>query len=1186
MTESCNFQNLNPECLNNCLESGCTIEKLTNTNCDSSCNTLVCAWDFGSCGYCSQGCFASDLNSCSTECDVPECSNGLYCQPAKECSPGCYLTMIGDGICEDECLTRSCLYDSGDCQDLQIAPDCYLVQIADGICDPACNTDVSYWDGWDCGCSPGCSPTLLSNEVCDDECNTSSCNYDQEKCSYCAENCRIENLGDSICDMACYNLDCWFDLGDCDCAIGCNALLLGNTQCDSICNSLQCGYDNYACYQCSDNCDSSLRQNHICDLGCNNADCFYDDYDCLCAKDCYPELLSNSQCDSACNTSWCEFDNNFCTQCAEGCLPFMLSDGKCDSACNTLNCNYDGWDCTCSPYCTDDLLFNTQCDQACNTLSCNFDNYLCTPCTCNPLFLANGICDLDCNSEQCAYDGGDCDCSETCEISMLGNGLCNDECNNALCAYDLGDCEYCADNCKWAYVGDGVCQSWCFVQECYYDFSDCSCNVNCISSDLVNYACDDGCEISQCNYDNFMCLECSAGCLTSMLGDGICDPACYNEACGYDLTDCSCSPLCSSITQCDYSCIISPCDYSKSICDSGEIVISIINQWLENDYSVIWDPEPCALIDQNCISLILDSQCDPLCNIQECLYDMGSCSTCTDPLCLRCIDSFCIECQSGYYSLKGQCLSYIPRAFTLYDDFAYILIPRTDVSSYQNPFEIYVSPSKVSAYEDGSFENPYSSLAVGLSAIWCRFNKVILLKGTHYLTPADLSILEIIYSTSSIVLLSSTNVYQVVNITTLMCYEDDRIGCADEPAIVLYMGFQVRFLVKYKSLLQISNVIFDGSLSLDNTCLHRSCKYCPYFEEEDGVYYNDKGQPFDGRFISTACAGYHGYSFLSFAQGGSLVMKNVTFNQFQQQFGALLDLSGTSSVFVNVSFLYIQASTQSNSAVIKQNSGSLMWILGLVTFLNYGYEYIDSLSLSPFLYVENSSYLQLKYLLFEWNIAYGEQSSIVHIKNSQIVQIEFCSFSYNWAESIIFINQDSWENLNHIIIRSCGFQNNVVNFGGIINIINKKDPKTLLIDSCVFSSNTLANGQGIVSIRGYENSIGDMPEIVLNNLQFIGNIGGGVVCLGLYGLNGVRISNIQVLSGDLSVSHPLEAFISMSSELGYYLSQIRGPNFFPCSSIFQISNCLNYIYLSLLSLQDQFCNTIILLENNTLVILI
>lgn len=82
-----------------------------------------------------------------------------------ECSPGCLMDAVGNGICDIACYYPACNHDAGDCAAMQpeelaqelaqmCAPGCKRADIGDGFCDAACQTDACDQDGGDCA-QPG-----------------------------------------------------------------------------------------------------------------------------------------------------------------------------------------------------------------------------------------------------------------------------------------------------------------------------------------------------------------------------------------------------------------------------------------------------------------------------------------------------------------------------------------------------------------------------------------------------------------------------------------------------------------------------------------------------------------------------------------------------------------------------------------------------------------------------------------------------------------------------------------------------------------------------------------------------------------------------------------------------------------------------------------------------------------------
>lgn len=1180
MSESCNFQNLNKNCLFSCLQTGCTLNLLTNTVCDPICDTPICGFDYGACGYCASSCFITDLPYCLPKCDNSQCSNSIYCDHTQYCDPECSFDMVGDGSCDEVCLTRNCQFDNKDCKNSEIVENCYLVQIGDGVCDQDCNTDEAFWDGWDCACAPGCYSELLGNGLCDEECNNEKCNFDGQLCLECGDGCLMESVGDGVCDMQCLNSKCYFDLGDCNCAQYCNTFLLGNEYCDSVCNTQECGYDNTICLSCSPDCPPSKRSNNICDSECDSSSCQYDDFDCLCSKSCPSSNLNNGICEPECNTFSCEYDQGDCSFCSTDCSPSMLSDGKCDDSCNTQECEYDLGDCLCSPGCNSTLLNNNICDEACNTIDCNYDSNYCTPCTCDPRNINNGICDLNCYNEECLYDGGDCSCPSTCTSELLANNVCDAVCNSQFCNYDNLQCTECAPGCKWSNINDGTCQVECTVSECAFDGSDCSCSQNCEQHLVFNQVCDSGCNSYNCAFDNFMCTECATGCSLDMINDAQCNPECFNSNCQFDGFDCICTQYCQSNSICEYECITPNCDYSRSLCEIDEIVRSLINAKLKEDPKAVWNVTACTEINEDCLSLMLDDNCDSQCNNEACLNDLGGCSDCSDSNCEKCVGSFCVKCVDGSFSLMGNCISYLPQGYTTYNSFPGFLIPKADKTSLENPYKIYVSPHKVAHIETGSIFNPYSSLSLALSVVRMKFTKILLLKGNHYLNQIDTSNAEIVFGSSAYTLLYSDRLYRMVTLSTLLCKDENVDGCSDDPAIILYMDSKVNFIVKFSATLYIENIIFNGGFSLNPSCLWESCYYCPYYTEKDSVYYNDKNEPINKKLYSDNCESNTNKTFLKFENGGSLYMKNVTFYNFRQQFYAVLDLSRASAVFINVTFMYTQASSKPNSAVIVQSQGSLYWVLGLIKFVNYGYEYIPELSLSPFMHVESSTLIKLKYLSLDWNTVFGASSSLFYFKDIQSFTFELSQVTHNRGFNIFSLISNENEHLQHIVIRNVMFEDNLAEGGSVLNTILHHQPKTIFIDSCQFNRNSLDEGLGLIQLQVLRKDYFYEPFIILSNLQFNDNFGGETALIFVDSVFSCNISKVEINPGNYLLSYPSERWVNDSISLGYYYKVYKYSQIKSAVSSISITNVSHITEITALIVKGQQSNNAIFLENN------
>jgi len=181
-------------------------------------------------------CFTATARTCP-----PATSKGNL---SPQCAPGCSVEQLGNGACEEACLTPACRYDFDDCKIAQCSPGCSWGDVGNGLCDTACVNEACLSDMGDC----------LNLEPC-------KCNQDF--------------IGDQFCDESCFNAECRWDGGDCFCAVDCATPLLYNEECDTGCNTLACNYDWGVC-DCSEGCNIDLLSNGYCDEECNNAECDYD----------------------------------------------------------------------------------------------------------------------------------------------------------------------------------------------------------------------------------------------------------------------------------------------------------------------------------------------------------------------------------------------------------------------------------------------------------------------------------------------------------------------------------------------------------------------------------------------------------------------------------------------------------------------------------------------------------------------------------------------------------------------------------------------------------------------------------------------------------------------------------------------------------------------------------------------
>jgi len=154
--------------------------------------------------------------------------------------------MLGNGVCDSECLNAACSADLGDCQTQACSAGCYSYMVGDGLCQTECHNSACQWDLYDCDCSPGCTADLLANSVCDSLCNTALCGFDSSLCvssrqGQCASGCFASMLGNGLCDSVCYSAACAWDGLDCGCAPDCHNSEYGS--CKPSCLVPDCNYD-------------------------------------------------------------------------------------------------------------------------------------------------------------------------------------------------------------------------------------------------------------------------------------------------------------------------------------------------------------------------------------------------------------------------------------------------------------------------------------------------------------------------------------------------------------------------------------------------------------------------------------------------------------------------------------------------------------------------------------------------------------------------------------------------------------------------------------------------------------------------------------------------------------------------------------------------------------------------------
>ena len=164
------------------------------------------------------------------------------------------VSLVGNGICNDETNTAACNYDGGDC------------------CGHNRNTD--YCSQCNCfhqeTCEARVNHAYVGDGYCDDDTNNVACSFDGGDC-----------CGSCINTEYCLNCDCFAGIT----SDGITNPLVGNGLCNEETNNIECLYDGGDCCL-----NPELIGNHFCDEETNNIGCEYDGGEC-CGPDLACKLL-------------------------------------------------------------------------------------------------------------------------------------------------------------------------------------------------------------------------------------------------------------------------------------------------------------------------------------------------------------------------------------------------------------------------------------------------------------------------------------------------------------------------------------------------------------------------------------------------------------------------------------------------------------------------------------------------------------------------------------------------------------------------------------------------------------------------------------------------------------------------------------------------------------------------------
>ena len=183
---------------------------------------------------------------------------------------------LGDGFCDQECMTPDCFYDSvPNSIAADQTPREYFEDHSD--CWQDCHTD--YWNSY-----------FTDDSECDTWCDISVCGFDFGDCSYiCNTGCFTNMLGNGSCDEACNTTTCNLDNGDCGFCSNeegntCDSDKIANDTCDEECNSFYCNFDSNSCggeyCNSEQTCQTTMIDNNVWEEACQSESCNYDGQDC------------------------------------------------------------------------------------------------------------------------------------------------------------------------------------------------------------------------------------------------------------------------------------------------------------------------------------------------------------------------------------------------------------------------------------------------------------------------------------------------------------------------------------------------------------------------------------------------------------------------------------------------------------------------------------------------------------------------------------------------------------------------------------------------------------------------------------------------------------------------------------------------------------------------------------------
>ena len=590
-------------------------------------------------------------------------------------------------------------------------------------------------------------------------------------------------------------------------------------------------------------------------------------------------------------------------------------------------------------------------------------------------------------------------------------------------------------------------------------------------------------------------------------------------------------------------------------------------QTLVEDSNAMYSFEKCESMHFGVTKDMLGGNCQPELNFIECVHDLGACYA-PIPGCKTSFESKCLTCEEGFYLVRGKCLSELPESFHQLEGTS-IALP----SSNKTHRDIYVVVG-----ENFPQNSTFKDLSTALASICTKSTRVYLQEGTHYLQPTNTSHPSVVYAQNKFSPLNSSFPYERVEILPMSCRNSE----CNTTVIIELRDPRVKLELLKGAQLSIRQVKLDGFKSLKSNCESLSCTYCPllFYNSTLEKHLNDRNQSVVSENYPSNCWEFNEESFITVTDS-NVFLENVAFSHFQQQYHSILNLKNSFGWLRNVSFEYVEAAKNKESAVISITCGSgicggLSYVSGKVSFLNFGYEYQPNLLQKGFLFSRNLEFLLVHQVSFERNVIFStedEHSCLLRVNSAQTLDFQKNYFAYNWLFDSGFYAEFNSKQKPFVRIKDLDFYSNIVYSGGLVSINSNGSEPTIYVSGLKSFENTMINAKGVFYYTNTPNN-NTQESLTLENLN-IKNTYGGI-------LPGIQISNMKtvqlknsIFSGRKDNSHNA---VFLSWNKGLYPRKAISLLSMPCKRFISVQGS---VYFSVISstFKDISCNSVFAAEN-------